>query len=1118
MENYGSYQPQQINARYAQNSYVNKKEEEKEKIQKAVACTIGTLVGVGLASLVGYGIINKISSKNSSVNKATEEIKQSAQKNAGEAAELIQDKCILRTFEKIKNNANITKDEITQELNVLVSNQKKLSKTYPFIDTYIILLQKLLDKFETNSSKTELSSSDYTDLMSDINKLEKPGHNSIQEALMTAKVKQALKSSNMDDITKLNVDGKNLKYDAKSFEMNDSDKKEDDLTNFIQIKNDIYIEKYVKDVKDDTVLYIKSGDKVYETKLGTIKTQLNPVETIKNEDVLNVNEIDKFEKKEAKVLSCQVGTGGTEEKYLYGQFTTTTGGASELKYVKIADLVGKVEKLEIVLKAFDNAKDFDSGAPGATFANAVKDSISSENLGQLLDKANSNPDLKTQLQDTTKGLGKILIADWVADKGRKTDDIVNVLKGINKFDKDSVGAAFANAVLNSISSDDLGQLLNEGSLAAKLVDSGKGELTAAGKILIADWVTDKERKSDEIAKVLNAIKDFGDNSVGEAFAKEVAKLNDAKLSELLNKANSEKTLKDKLVDDKGKLTDAGKILINAIYEKSMLDDFVESTRFLGIKNFKLDPDIVEFGNDGSLQINELQYNQKYFTQKFDKDNTEIGIPELLLFLSIATNDAISKKIIYDESSNKYSVSLKLDKTDIDSKKCDNTLKIYNPTTQLERYINLVKNDDTDNTNTNILVNYIEPANLGKLLNDSSLTSILVKPGTGELTDVGKILIAGWVEQHKGKPDEIANVLKEIKDFGDKSVGAAFAKEVAKLDAEKLGKLLDKANDYSDLKTQLQETTKGLGKILITNWVDQHKGNTDEIANVLKNIDNFDKDSVGEAFANAIWTNKDIYADTYLDLLQKDNLKDKLQDTDKGLGKIFISDKLKKKNISVVSYIIGNIDQKKCEKGEIGEVFLQKVIAKMSTEDIALVFTDTNFKLTDAGKKFITNWVDQHKGKPEDIAKVLTKFTDNFAKDSVGEAFIQEVAKLDTTNLGQVLKDEDLSGILVDSGKGELTAAGKNFIKQLTCRLPEKYGASSSLCRDPQTITNVTYVDKKNNKKIYNSIDENCTVVQIGKYRYKCRLDGNTLYIRSTEKSTGKYSMNILPPLTSMTGV
>ena len=165
---------------------------------------------------------------------------------------------------------------------------------------------------------------------------------------------------------------------------------------------------------------------------------------------------------------------------------------------------------------------------------------------------------------------------------------------------------------------------------------------------------------------------------------------------------------------------------------------------------------------------------------------------------------------------------------------------------------------------------------------------------------------------------------------------------------------------------------------------------------------------------------------------------------------------------------------------------------------------------------------------------MIKFKDEFKDNSVGAAFAKEVvAKLDASNLGQLLNDNSLADKLVQTktitstmlGRksekkvDELTPAGQNFIKQLTYRLPKenwKTGEEQTkayLCDASLIIANVAIdTSAKSNEKD--------PVVQIGKYKFKCRLDASssTLYIRYAKNQKTKYEMHILPPpLTGTSG-
>ncbi len=70
----------------------------------------------------------------------------------------------------------------------------------------------------------------------------------------------------------------------------------------------------------------------------------------------------------------------------------------------------------------------------------------------------------------------------------------------------------------------------------------------------------------------------------------------------------------------------------------------------------------------------------------------------------------------------------------------------------------------------------EPATIGKVLANAGLKDKLVD-ASGNPTDAGTTLITGWVTSHKDQAADIASALKEINEFGDKSVGAAFVNDI-----------------------------------------------------------------------------------------------------------------------------------------------------------------------------------------------------------------------------------------------------------------------------------------------------------------------------------------------------
>ena len=138
--------------------------------------------------------------------------------------------------------------------------------------------------------------------------------------------------------------------------------------------------------------------------------------------------------------------------------------------------------------------------------------------------------------------------------------------------------------------------------------------------------------------------------------------------------------------------------------------------------------------------------------------------------------------------------------------------------------------------------------IGKVLANDDLKDKLVDTTTGDPKDAGATLITDWVDSHKDQAADIASALNEIKAFGANSVGAAFVNAIkAKCKPATIGQVLDKLVDASGNPTDA-------GTTLITGWVTSNKKNVDGIASALKEINEFDVNSVGAAFVNAINAN------------------------------------------------------------------------------------------------------------------------------------------------------------------------------------------------------------------------------------------------------------------------
>ena len=655
MENYGSYQTRQLDTNSTTlNSRINKKENENknEQLQKTVACTIGTLAGVGLASLIGYGII-KTGFKNP-VNKTTEKIKQSAQKNIEKSKKVVEKKTqniLFKTLAKVKNGESVKKIDIVKELNTLQVLQKNMPKqSLVTIKNYETLLIVLLSKFNKDAKdEDELDNNDYKSVFTEdkIDSLNNNVFKIINSLDMTNKVNAKLNENGVS-LNNFSIESNKLKINGNDLILNETIDNIPD--NAIQLTNEIFVDQEAKNnINKNTLFYINSGESFYKLTLENISNALANPEQVNAEDILGNESINEFDRNEADIKDIQIN-GET--------FTVIKGVKDEdgnIKYAKIKDLSS--QNINMILNAFENS-DYGISGTGANFAQEVAKNISDETLKELINE--DDEDLKNKLTDDDDGIltdaGNALLGNWIKKNQNDKDALANLLKGINDYDDQTIGAAFAKEVAKNISGETLKELINEADeeeeeeLKNKLIYNDD-DLTNAGNALLGNWIKKNQNDKDALANLLKGINDYGNRTIGAAFAKEVAeKIPGETLKELLKTHGND--LQEKLVNiDAGDLTNAGKIMLEAASTRLLIDDFKQIAQTLAVKEFTqdLDPKSIKIAG-GILKVKPKTHLKDYLIKKQKNGEAFTQIDMLMLYKNAIDGPEGKGKIIFNESS------------------------------------------------------------------------------------------------------------------------------------------------------------------------------------------------------------------------------------------------------------------------------------------------------------------------------------------------------------------------------------------------------------------------------------------------------------------------------------
>ena len=845
MSDYGISQNQPIQ-RYNYPVVGKKKENKQENMQKAVTYTLATFASLAVATLVGYGIVNKGGS--------AKKVVDGAKKGAREVARNIKpvnparedSSVILKTLAKINSGKLVTlKDLEDAQKTLAFMEQRCTNEKFKIVFSgYSLLFQAIINIYKDNGVnpfKVEI------DKVKDV---QAPLDN-FSEAILVEAIAQSKLSTYLSGISvklaNIKQDGTSLKNTSNGFSINLTDtdkctKKPDNIISVCESENlKIYAKKDYTNFDDDTVLYIKQDNQYYTFKAAQLKN-IAEVTEIENTKIIQDANIKSFAN-DVKILQCKIN-GETEiAQYIFG--AQNVSNASKY-YIKVSDL-------------------------------------SEAHLGQLFNKSLVAIDESMALNLAGESLMDAL--NERIDKAKddkKVEIITSALSGIedDKFGDKSVGKAVVNSFIanRNVTEAVLGAVLNK--KPDKFVNGDNGSLTNAGVALMAalNEKIDKagnDKKAEIITSALNQIDatKFGDNSVGKAVVTSLMNYDKIVSEVFVSVFNNVE--EGRLIKKDKELTKAGKALLDNMIGKGLSLDDINKVVGGKIKNYQNDDKGIKTDENGDFQVKKAKYTHEYLTKK-QKQHDGISSNEKLTLLSLLEQNV--EKYFEDDSTLKTLPAY--NENDFNDAAKDYTKYDANVDIK-EDAIRVIKSGSTEFIS--IIPMALAPDTLGEVLNSSTLVQT-GPPNT--LTNAGKALIKAIVTNIKDAND-IATMLNGINDgkFDSGEIGQFVVDEiVANTDFSTLGKVL--VNDT--LKAKLVDTSAtsnqltGVGSALIEaikmriNDESNFNVKAGYISNMLEVIDDgkFASDEIGQFVVDAIVANTDF--STLGEVLN--NLKDKLIDT------------------------------------------------------------------------------------------------------------------------------------------------------------------------------------------------------------------------------------------------
>lgn len=737
MQDYGNYTSQRVNY---QNPPVKKREKE-EKIKKAVTYTLGTLAGVSVAALVGYGIINKNSqgkkivdkakdAASEVVNKGKDKINPSSQKKGREV--------LFKVLANIKNGNTITLQDLKTAqttVNTMLTLNDGLTKTT--LSKYSVLLEALIDKYRDKKSDFKVEDAE---LKNNAEALENESQNILTQAFAQADFNTLLKGYNVN-LKNIVIDRDKLKNDSNNntLQLNVSVSKDSSDLIPLDDKNLIYVQKN-QEIQDASQLYILHNKKYYEITASDLRN-LADVTTIQGDEIISIEDVETFDDN-SKIVKCQQEGESDSALYIYG----AKNASNETKYVKISDLTSEKLALLVDTNVFNDIVNHDK--------------IEVTTWSEVL---NSNKDQK--LVNTTTGKltpkGNILMQalnarlEKLADNEKATV-ILNTLSKITEFADKSVGKAVVNSLLedNNVTDTVLSQVLNENT-ANKLVDVD-GKLTDAGTALmdgiearIKNAGTDDTEKARIILNLLSNIEDakFTDKSVGKAVVNSL--INDKDIAPDVFADVLKNCTKGKLIKSDKTLTETGKDLLDYIIKNGLTLDDLNKVVNDKIQNYENKDNGIQTTNDKEpkLQINRAKYYFNYL-KNMKTARKEIGSTENLVLYSL----------LKDDKRGEYFKNSKLDTDKLDTYTEDDfndgakEYVDYSAMQKLETAKNVL--DSNDETFIKMIPGCLDDTEWSSLLADASAHKILVdtsKADDEKLTKAGQALLKGYAAKKNSKP-------------------------------------------------------------------------------------------------------------------------------------------------------------------------------------------------------------------------------------------------------------------------------------------------------------------------------------------------------------------------------
>ena len=424
MQNYGNYETQQLKMNYLNldQKNVKKNQNQNEKLKKAVTYTIGTLAGVALATLVGYGMVHK-----GSVKKVVDGAKKNAQKVADTSKTIKNhpemDK-MFKCLDKINNKQSLTPKEIQVEINILEAckNKSLIPQVNQNISIYIGLLQQVLKE---NPNLETIGKDKYENIFTD----EKKRSIKVEDILTLTEKEKELKEKlaqqqlNFED---LNLNDKNqIIKNGNSIDITESFDDLGRLSNSVQLRHNIYYN------SDDNAIYIFKDEKYHKVNISKL-VNLNPIKENNGHKFLDPSQVNSIDK--AAIVE-NVTIDGNNIQCIKGVKKVDTD--TDL-YIKVQDLTEKA----IATIVNTDASQLDNRD---NILNAIKENCDAAIIGKVL----ANNDLKDKLVDASGNptdAGTTLITGWVTSHKDQAADIASALKEINEFGDKSVGAAFVNDI------------------------------------------------------------------------------------------------------------------------------------------------------------------------------------------------------------------------------------------------------------------------------------------------------------------------------------------------------------------------------------------------------------------------------------------------------------------------------------------------------------------------------------------------------------------------------------------------------------------------------------------------------------------------------------------------